>query len=109
MRGHLHARICDVDNGRRHIQRMKQMALGTSYVAIGVRLELSFLAAAASASFTAWIVRFFSSSISCALAPRVLLGVDLLKMTVLWGLGAPIEPVCGAATLTIGVVVESPR
>jgi hypothetical protein len=43
------------------------------YAAMGVRLELSFLAAAASASLTAWIVRLLSSSISCAFAPNALL------------------------------------
>jgi len=44
-----------------------------SYAAMGVRLELSFLAAASSASLTAWIVRLLSFSISCAFAPNTLL------------------------------------
>ncbi len=75
---------------------------------MGVCLEPVFLAAVSSASLTAWIVRLLSSSISWAFAPNALLGVGLLKMTVLCGLGAPIDPVCGAETLTMGVTVESP-
>jgi hypothetical protein len=37
-----------------------------------------------------------------------LLWPGLLKMTVLCGLAAPIDPVCGAGTLTMGVVADSP-
>lgn len=48
------------------------VALKGDYVAMGVRLELSFLVAVSSASLTALIVRLLSSSISCAFAPNAL-------------------------------------
>jgi len=84
-----------------------------SYALIATDFDVSsfFSAAAFSAcatAFSAWL--FFSSisltfrSNSAALPPA-----DLLNLTLLCGLAAPMEPVSGVGTLTIGPVAARPR
>ena len=71
-----HARISNKGIGHLPYSDQKltdsQVTLERNYAAMGVRLELSFLAAASSASLTAWIARFLSSSICCAFAANAL-------------------------------------